>query len=127
MNNSTVVSYRLANLKLPLDHQESDLRSAVLTILTLQDEELLKLQVFRRGYDARKKSNIHFIYTLDLQFSADVDISLLISKNNLQKTPDMEYKPVFSAVEGNSYSSKPVYQRPVVVGTGPCGLFVALT
>ena len=127
MNNSTVVSYRLANLKLPLDHQESDLRSAVLTILTLQDEELLKLQVFRRGYDARKKSNIHFIYTLDLQFSADVDISLLVSKYHLQKTPDMEYKPVFSAVEGNSYASKPVYQRPVVVGTGPCGLFAALT
>ena len=74
VNSSTVVSYRLTNLKLPLDHKESDLRSEVLNFLSLQDDELLDLYVFRRGYDARKKSNIHFIYTLDLQFSADVDV-----------------------------------------------------
>jgi len=127
LNNTTLVTYRLTNLKLPLDHKPSDLRETVLTFLNLQDDELLNLHVFRRGYDARKKSNIHFIYTLDLQFSSDVDISLLISKNHLQKTPDMEYKPVFSAIEGNSYASNPGYQRPVVVGTGPCGLFAALT
>ena len=127
LNNTTLVTYRLTNLKLPLDHKPSDLREAVLTFLNLQDDELLNLHVFRRGYVARKKSNIHFIYTLDLQFSSDVDISLLISKNHLHKTPDMEYKPVFSAIEGNSYASNPGYQRPVVVGTGPCGLFAALT
>ena len=97
MNNPTAVSYRLSNLKLPLDHKPSDLRTEVLNFLNLGDEELVNLHIFRRGYDARKKSNIHFIYTLDLQFSPDVDISLLISKTHLQKTPDMEYKPVFSA------------------------------
>ncbi|MBT3541381.1 MAG: FAD-binding protein [Opitutae bacterium] len=127
MNDSTVVSYRLTNLKLPLDHDPSDLRSEVLSILSLQDVDLLNLHVFRRGYDARKKSNIHFIYTVDLQFSAEVDISFLISKCHLQITPDMEYKPVFSAIEGNSYTNTPGYKRPVVVGTGPCGLFAALT
>ncbi|MDG0963851.1 MAG: FAD-dependent oxidoreductase [Opitutales bacterium] len=127
MNSSTVVSYRLTNLKLPLDHKESDLRSEVLNFLSLQDDELLDLYVFRRGYDARKKSNIHFIYTLDLQFSADVDVPLLVSKYNLKKTPDMEYKPVFSFEEGNSHSISLGYKRPVVVGTGPCGLFAALT
>lgn len=127
MNDSTVVSYRLTNLKLPLDHDQSDLRTEVLNFLSLQDVELLNLHVFRRGYDARKKSNIHFIYTVDLQFSTKVDISLLISKYHLQTTPDMEYKPVFSAIEGNSYTNTPGYKRPVVVGTGPCGLFAALT
>ncbi|MBT7405309.1 MAG: FAD-binding protein [Opitutae bacterium] len=127
MNDSTVVSYRLTNLKLPLDHDPSELRSEVLSILSLQDVDLLNLHVFRRGYDARKKSNIHFIYTVDLQFSAEVDISFLISKCHLQITPDMEYKPVFSAIEGNSYTNTPGYKRPVVVGTGPCGLFAALT
>ena len=127
MNDSTLVSYRLTNLKLPLDHDPSDLRSEVLSILSLQDVDLLNLHVFRRGYDARKKSNIHFIYTVDLQFSAEVDISFLISKCHLQITPDMEYKPVFSAIEGNSYTNTPGYKRPVVVGTGPCGLFAALT
>ena len=127
MNDSTVVSYRLTNLKLPLDHDPSDLRSEVLSILSLQDVDLLNLHVFRRGYDARKKSNIHFIYTVDLQFSAEVDISFLISKCHLQISPDMEYKPVFSAIEGNSYTITPGYKRPVVVGTGPCGLFAALT
>jgi uncharacterized FAD-dependent dehydrogenase len=120
-------SYRLSNLKLPLEHKSDALRAKVVSQLELSDEELVNLHVYRRGYDARNKSNIHFIYTLDLAFSDEVDTTKLVQKFKLQLTPDMAYNQVFGKTEGFSYSGRTEYKRPVVIGTGPCGLFAALT
>ncbi len=120
-------SYRLTDLKLPLDHAPEDLRTEVLTYLRLRDEQVTHIHVHRRGYDARSKSNIHFIYTLDITFSADVDIALLASLNGLQATPDMAYKRVVSQENAEMLIGKTGFERPVVIGTGPCGLFAALT
>ena len=52
---------RVTDMKQPLDHSEQDLRASALKALGLRDEELLSLVVFRRGFDARKKNDIHFI------------------------------------------------------------------
>jgi uncharacterized protein len=121
------MQFRLTDLKLPLDHAPEDLRAEVLSYLRLQDDQLTRLHVHRRGYDARSKSNIHFIYTLDLAFSSDVDTALLASLNGLEPTPDMAYKPAASKVNVDAASGKAGFKRPVVIGTGPCGLFAALT
>ena len=55
---------RLTNVKLPLDHDDKALNKAVLKTLDIKPEQLLSVKVFRRGYDARKKTNIFLIYTL---------------------------------------------------------------
>ena len=47
---------RLTEIKLPLDHPEAALRAAVLERLRIPDADLLALHVFRRGYDARRRS-----------------------------------------------------------------------
>jgi hypothetical protein len=57
----TLPTYRLLDLKLPLDHAPEDLRAEVLSHLRLTDEQVTNIHVHRRGYDARSKSNIHFI------------------------------------------------------------------
>jgi uncharacterized protein len=120
-------TYRLSNVKLPLDHNSGALRAKIIAHLEIRNEELVNFYVYRRGYDARNKSNIHFIYTLDLTFSEGVDIDNLVNKFKLQLTPDMTYRQVFGETEGLSYTGCSGYQRPVVIGTGPCGLFAALT
>lgn len=127
MNEDIVYSHRLSNLKLPLDHPSEALRNEVLSFLNLRNDQLEKFNVYRRGYDARNKSNIHFIYTLDLRFSSDVDTVVLAKKYHLQNAPDMSYKPVFKNSVGASFVAQAGYERPVVIGTGPCGLFAALT
>jgi uncharacterized protein len=119
--------FRLTDLKLPLDHAPEDLRAEVLSYLRLRDEQLTHLHVHRRGYDARSKSNIHFIYTLDLAFSSDVDTALVASLNGLQATPDMAYQPAASKANVDAACGRAGFKRPVVIGTGPCGLFAALT
>ena len=127
MSSPATASYRLMEFKLPLDHAPENLREEVLFYLRLRDEQITSLHVHRRGYDARSKANIHFIYTLDLTFSADVDSALVASLNGLQATPDMAYQRAISQENAKTLTARAGFKRPVVIGTGPCGLFAALT
>jgi uncharacterized FAD-dependent dehydrogenase len=114
---------RLTQIKLPLDYNDAALKAAVIERLGIAPDELLDITVFRRGYDARKRSNIFFIFTLDvaLKDEAAVTKRLKAAKNdaNLGPTPDTTYKFVTHAPAG-------LTSRPVVIGTGPCGLLAGL-
>jgi uncharacterized FAD-dependent dehydrogenase len=57
---------RLTNIQLPLDHEEADLKLAILDTLSISDDQLIDFTVHKRGYDARKKAKIVLIYTLDV-------------------------------------------------------------
>ncbi len=57
---------RLTELKLPLDHTDEALEEALLARLGLPARDLEGFTVFRRAVDARKKSAIALIYTLDV-------------------------------------------------------------
>ena len=49
---------RITELRLPLNHPEPALRAAVLARLGLTDAALRQMTIARRGYDARRKSDI---------------------------------------------------------------------
>ena len=111
---------RLTNIKLALDHQADELQQAILAKLSINESQLVNFTVFKRGYDARKKSKIMLIYTLDVDTTSNETIlSQFDQDNQVKPTPDMEYKFVSQAPEN-------LKQRPVVIGMGPCGLFVGL-
>jgi uncharacterized FAD-dependent dehydrogenase len=112
---------RIAELKLPLDHPEPALRQAVLTRLGIAENELIDFTVFKRSYDARKRSAIVLIYALDVQVKDEAQVlKRLQHDRQVGPSPDTGYKFVTSA------KPAPGTPRPVVVGMGPCGLFVAL-
>ena len=112
---------RIAELKLPLDHPEPALRQAVLTRLGIGEDELIDFTVFKRSYDARKRSAIVLIYALDVQVKNEEQVlKRLRDDRQIAPSPDTAYKFVTSA------KPAPGAPRPVVVGMGPCGLFVAL-
>lgn len=111
---------RLTNIKLALDHQEHELTQAILSKLSLDENQLINFTVFKRGYDARKKSKILLIYTLDVETSVnEALLSQFADDNQVKETPDMAYKFVGKA-------PKNLKNRPVVIGMGPCGLFAGL-
>lgn len=111
---------RLTEIKLPLDHPEEALRAAVLERLDIPDADLLAIHVFRRGYDARRRSAIHLIYTLDVELRDEAAVMKAQKPSpHLQPSPDTAYRFVARAPEGLS-------QRPVVIGMGPCGFMAAL-
>jgi uncharacterized FAD-dependent dehydrogenase len=112
---------RITELKLPIDHPEEDLRPALLQRLGIDSEELLDFTLFKRSYDARKKSSqLYFIYTIDFQVRDEAALLLrLADDRHLNPAPDVSYKVVGHAPEGLS-------ERPLVVGFGPCGIFAGL-
>jgi uncharacterized protein len=121
----TPISIRLTEVKLPLDHAPEAINTAVCDRLKLKADEIISVSIFRRGFDARKKSDIHFIYTLDVVTTDNAAVLARAQRapklaTHTVPTPDTSYKFVTRA------PNKP-FKRPVVIGTGPCGLFAALT
>ena len=115
---------RITELKLPLEHDAATLRAAVLTRLGLSNDELLEFRVFRRGVDARHKSAILFTYTIDLTTTRDEDIlSKSAGDAHVMATPDTSYKPV---VDLSARPKDHAQLRPVVIGSGPCGIMAGL-
>ena len=111
---------RLTELRLPLDHDEADLKTAILKRLDLGADELVDYTIFRRGYDARKRSAIVFIYTVDVEVKQESAVAArLRGDNHVRPTPDTSYRHVAQAPAGFG-------NRPVVIGAGPCGLFATL-
>ncbi|EHK2774039.1 NAD(P)/FAD-dependent oxidoreductase [Vibrio vulnificus] len=111
---------RLTELRLPLDHEEGALLEAITAKLGIPSEQVLSFSMFRRGYDARKKTNIQLIYTLDIEVANQDKLLAKFSKDpHVRETPDMEYKYVAQAPAN-------LTERPIVIGFGPCGLFAGL-
>ncbi|MFJ4144288.1 NAD(P)/FAD-dependent oxidoreductase [Pseudomonas sp. NPDC089734] len=112
---------RITELKLPIDHPDEDLRAALLQHLGIDSSELLDFTLFKRSYDARKKSTeLFFIYTIDFQVRDEQALlKKLANDRHVGPAPDVSYKFVGHAPENLS-------ERPVVVGFGPCGIFAGL-
>ncbi len=111
---------RLTEIKLPLTHSDEDLKHAILKRLGIDATELRGHTIFRRGYDARKPAAIVFIYTLDVDVSNEAALlERLKGKPNIAPAPDTRYHFVAQAPPQHS-------ERPVVIGTGPCGIFAGL-
>lgn len=113
---------RLTEIKLPLHHQDemAELRAAVLAKLALAEQDLQHVTVFKRGIDARKKSDIQLIYTLDISLADESSVLQRFQKDpHVNIAPDTNYQFVAQA---------PAHlpERPIVVGLGPCGLFAGL-
>ena len=111
---------RLTNLKLKLDHSEKDLQTAILRKIGIQVDDLLDYSVFKRSIDARRKNEIYLIYTLLIEVrQEEVLLKRYQKDNSIQLAHDMNYTFVTQAPQGCD-------ERPVIIGTGPCGLFAGL-
>jgi uncharacterized FAD-dependent dehydrogenase len=113
---------RVAEIKLPLDHPEEALKDALIKRLKLTPDELLSYTIFKRSYDARKKGAIALVYIVDVETApGDQKILKRLKKEpTVTVTPDMTYRFVAQA-------PAELKHRPIVIGTGPCGIFAGLT
>jgi uncharacterized FAD-dependent dehydrogenase len=120
---------RITELRLPLDHAADALRPAIVARLGVRDADLADFAVFRRGHDARKKSAIQLVYTVDCTLAVDeaAVLARFAQDAHVRPAPDTRYRFVGHAPPGFFEASSGVpHRRPVVVGFGPCGLFAAL-
>ncbi|MBS0428028.1 MAG: FAD-dependent oxidoreductase [Proteobacteria bacterium] len=115
---------RISELKLPLDHAPDALPALIAQTLGVAPAEIADHTVHKRSFDARK-AELRTVYIVDVALAGNDaparEAALLAqhAKNpHIQPAPDMAWRPPVQAAEGAP--------RPVVVGFGPCGLFVAL-
>jgi uncharacterized FAD-dependent dehydrogenase len=110
---------RLTDLKLPLGHAPEALRDAAIARLGIPTADLIDLTIARRANDARRKSAIQMVYSLDVTLRDEASVlARLAGDPHVRPTPDTRYRFVTQAP-----ADAP---RPVVVGAGPCGLFAGL-
>jgi len=125
---------RLTDIKLPLEHDEAALASAICVRLGIAASELTSFTIAKRSYDARKRGAIVLIYSVDVETPREAEILRRLppdpgagsrshahveGSGKVMQTPDTSYKFV-------AHASKNLTLRPIVVGTGPCGLFAGL-
>jgi uncharacterized FAD-dependent dehydrogenase len=114
---------RITELRLPLDHPDTALHAAIVARLRVADDALLGFTVFRRGYDARKKSAIVLSYTIDCELRDEAAVLADFAGDpHIRHSPDTGYRFVGHAPA----DFRATQRRPLVIGFGPCGLFAAL-
>ena len=102
---------RVRNIKVSIDNNK-DLKDILEKKL---NTEINNYRIVKRSLDARKE--IMYVYTFDIDINNEEDY---LSKNNnpdIFKTPQEDY--IFEVTGTN-----PVTSRPIIVGTGPAGLFL---
>jgi uncharacterized protein len=111
---------RLTEIKLPLDSQEEDIKSAIVKKLGIKPEDLTSYTVFKRSYDARKKGAICFVYILDIETPKEKQLLQRFQKDlHVVPTPDTTYRYI-------THASSSLTERPIIIGCGPCGMFAGL-
>ncbi len=114
---------RITELRLPLDHSPEALPNAIHERLGIDADQLKSYTVFKRSYDARKKTAIVLIYTVDCELASpllhDQVLQRAAADKHIRPSPDTSYHFV-------GHATQPPPLRPVVIGFGPCGIFAAL-
>lgn len=110
---------RVSQLKLHIQHNESDIRSLVIKKLRIIPDDLIDFKIIRKSVDARDKDNIRFIYSVDCIVKNE---ELVLKKHSKDKD--------ITASEQNEYilpeqGSLDMASRPCITGAGPAGLFCA--
>ena len=108
---------RLTQIRLPIDHDAEALPLAIRAALGVGPDDILSWTIARRGHDARRRSAITLVYTVDVELRPGAAVK---AGTAVMDTPDTAYRPIAHAPAGCT-------DRPVVIGCGPCGLLAALT
>src|ERR1700761_9311220 len=83
---------RLTELKLPLDHPEEALPAAICERLGIGRDELIDFTIARRANDARRKSAILLVYTVDVIVEDEAGLRARHEGDrHLHPTPDTGY------------------------------------
>ncbi len=109
---------QIQQLKLPIIHNKADLENKITKLLKISKEQLRSWRIAKQSIDARKKNEISYVYTVEAETGMDEKILKKIHQNNIQYVKKKEYQ---FQVTGE----KTLSHRPVIVGSGPAGLFCA--
>ena len=104
--------YRLKDIKIRENISDIEVFRRAIKAYGISESKVKRWRIFKKSIDARNKSDVHFVYTIDI----DTDDSKIVSR--LTKVDEISF-PKITNMRKSKY-------RPVIVGAGPAGLFTAL-
>ncbi len=109
---------RINQLKLPVGHTETEFLQGLAKELRIPKEQIQRYEIWKKSIDARKKP-ILYVYTVDVW----TDKEKQILKKSHNKNIALAERKVYRFPKPGSES---LTKSPVIVGTGPAGLFCGL-
>lgn len=103
---------RLNNLKLPLEATSAHIKNAAADKMHCAPKDIKNFKISKKSVDARNKNNVHFVYSVDCEVA-----------QNILPGKDIEFLPEETNL---CFKIKDDGLRPIVVGSGPAGMFAGL-
>ncbi len=111
---------RINQLKLDIHHTEADLKTKVCKALRIREDALLSCRVRKQSLDARRKPQLSYVYTVDVTVKKEPEIKKRMKR---QKASNIQFDPQEKVYFAEAMGNRALNHRPVVIGTGPAGLF----
>lgn len=110
---------RVSNIKLDINESLDNIKPLLLKKLKISEKELINLKIYKESIDARRKGKIDFVYTVDVELKNEKNI---LKKSRIKDVVEVKEKTYTDIKSG----SEKLKNRPIIVGSGPAGLFAAL-
>lgn len=110
---------RIQQLKMSISHTKEELLKKVTKRLRISKKDITSMEIIRQSVDARKKPELFFVYTIDVEIEDEKSVIKRINDNNIMLTERKQYR--FPEM-----GEQQLHSRPIIVGAGPAGLFCAL-
>lgn len=108
---------KIQQLKLPVEHTGQELREKIIKTLRIRPEELIRYEIIRRSLDARG-GELRYVYQVEVQVRKEASV-LKRCRGTVCQADRVRYRFPKPGTEK-------LCRRPVIVGTGPAGLFCGL-
>ncbi|MBR2278031.1 MAG: hypothetical protein IJ872_02350 [Eubacterium sp.] len=110
---------RINEIKLSLDDSEALLKPKAAKVLKINEKYIKSLSIFKKSVDARRKDDVHFTYSVDVEIALDEQQIVKKCKSNKAQI----VKPYVYEMPVNNRVSQ---FRPIVVGFGPAGMLAGV-
>ena len=112
---------QVSQIKLPVGYTDEDVMKACIRKLKINENELIVYEIKKKSIDARKKEDIHYSLSVVIALTEKAYNRILSAKKPI---PDITiYKD--EKLEIKKITPNKNVLRPVIVGSGPAGLFCA--
>jgi len=94
---------------------KNDILESLAKKLRIKEDEIIDYEIIKQSIDARDKNEIFYVYELDVNVK---------NENKISKNNDI-FESVKRKYQFNKIGTKDLKERPIIVGSGPAGLFAA--
>ena len=109
---------RIGQLKLEPNHSEQDLLQKIVKTLHISEKDVKQYQIKKKSIDARKKTHLQFVYTIDVEVFNETRVLKKQKGNQVVLVKEKAYE---FPMQGTQHMK----ERPIIIGSGPAGLFCA--